>query len=292
MAREIHDTLAQGYTSIIMLAQVARTALEKDRTGELAQRLELIEEVACENLGEARSLVAASAPVGLDGATLTDAVRRLVRRFGAETRIVTQVSVTGEPAGLSRDGEVLLLRSAQEALANVRRHSGARSVTVGLTGTEADARLQVTDDGTGFDLRDTAGPRGFGLAGMRDRAEACGGELSLTSAPGQGTQVAVRVPRGKVIRVLVADDHPIVRSGLLGLTGLTGLLGGEDDMTIVGEAADGAEAVARAGRRGRHPADHREPAEHPGAGADQLRHGRRHRPRGRGRRHRLPAEGH
>jgi signal transduction histidine kinase len=138
--------------------------------------------------------------VGLDGATLTEAVRRLVRRFGAETGILAQVRVTGEPAGLSRDGEVVLLRSAQEALANVRRHSGARSVTVGLTGTEADARLEVTDDGIGFDVRDTAGPRGFGLTGMRDRAEACGGELSLTSAPGKGTQVAVRVPREKVIR--------------------------------------------------------------------------------------------
>ncbi len=200
VAREIHDTLAQGYTSIIMLAQVARTALEKGRTGDLAQRLDLIEEVARENLGEARSLVAASAPVGLDGATLTDAVRRLVGRFGAETGIATQVSVTGEPAGLSRDGEVVLLRSAQEALANVRRHSGAHSVTVGLTGTEPDARLEVTDDGTGFDVQDGSGPRGFGLAGMRDRAEACGGTFGLASSPGHGTRVTIWIPREKVVR--------------------------------------------------------------------------------------------
>jgi len=165
----------------------------------LAERLAMIEEVARENLGEARSLVAASAPVGLDGATLTDAVRRLVSRFGAETGIAAGVSVTGEPAGLSRDREVVVLRSAQEALANVRRHSGARSVTVNLTGTKDAASLEVTDDGKGFDILDTNRPSGFGLTGMRDRVEACGGELSLVSAPGRGTRVVVRLPRTPMV---------------------------------------------------------------------------------------------
>ncbi|WP_285616340.1 sensor histidine kinase [Kineosporia sp. NBRC 101677] len=197
LAREIHDTLAQGYTSIIMLSQVAQAALDSGRPadpGKLRERLNLIEDVARENLGEARALVAAFAPVGLDGATLADAVRRLVSRFGAETQIASEVTVDGELTGLTRDLEVVLLRSAQEALANVRRHSGAASVTVRLVGDENHVRIEICDDGKGFDVWGKNRPLGFGLTGMRDRAQACGGELLLISSPGKGTRVTVRVP--------------------------------------------------------------------------------------------------
>ncbi|GAB3272413.1 sensor histidine kinase [Kineosporia babensis] len=198
LAQEIHDTLAQGYTSIIMLTQIARAGLEAAGPldpAKLEERLAMIEEVARENLGEARALVAAFAPVGLDGATLADAVRRLTGRFGAETQIAAQVSVQGELTGLTRDREVVLLRSAQEALANVRRHAAARSVTVQLAGAEEQVRIEICDDGKGFDVWAKDQPLGFGLTGMRDRAQACGGELVLISSPGSGTRVSVRVPR-------------------------------------------------------------------------------------------------
>jgi signal transduction histidine kinase len=208
MAQEIHDTLAQGYTSIIMLSQLARDGLDRELAVEgdaliadrllvdrlLVDRLTMIEDVARENLGEARTLVAAFAPVSLDGATLTEAVQRLARRFGVETAVAIDVAVTGDLTDLSRDREVVLLRTVQEALANVRRHACARLVTVNLTATDGQIQAQVRDDGVGFDPADPALPWGFGLSGMRDRAGDAGGRLDLVSAPGRGTTVSVSLP--------------------------------------------------------------------------------------------------
>jgi signal transduction histidine kinase len=200
MAREIHDTLAQGFTSVIMLAQAARAHLDDDAPG--AAQLDSIEDVARENLSEARALVAAFSPVGLNGSTLTDAVRRLAQRFGTETGVAVDVEVSGELAGLTRDREVVLLRATQEALANVRRHARARLVTVRLAEDGVSAMVQVDDDGVGFAGAggDAAvggtdgGTGGFGLAGMRGRVLDAGGEVDVVSTPGAGTRVTVRVP--------------------------------------------------------------------------------------------------
>jgi signal transduction histidine kinase len=215
MAREIHDTLAQGYTSIIMLAQAASAAVELEGrdvdTGRLTGRLDMIEEVARENLGEARALVAAFGPVGLDGTTLVEAVHRLGNRFAAETGLAIDVLVSGQSsqalAALSRDREVVLLRAAQEALTNVRRHARARLVTVCLVADGVDAWVEVVDDGIGFDpapdpaLDPTLNPArapsrstGFGLTGMRARAQDAGGELQISSTAGHGTRVRLKVP--------------------------------------------------------------------------------------------------
>src|SRR4051812_37912884 len=198
MAREIHDTLAQGFTSIIMLAQAARAELEAAAEipcgAPVITRLDSIELVARENLGEARALVAAFSPVALDGATLIDAVRRLAERFGAETGVAIDVEVAPGSHGLaelSRDQEVVLLRAAQEALTNVRRHARARLVTVRLSAEAAQAVVEVEDDGVGFEPQ---GPTGYGLTGMRDRAHDAGGELDVASRPGHGTRISVRVP--------------------------------------------------------------------------------------------------
>ena len=94
-------------------------------------------------------------------------------------------------ATLSRDREVVLLRATQEALTNVRRHARARLVTVRLTAEAAEAAVEIEDDGVGFE---PGAPSGFGLAGMRDRAREAGGELDVTTGPGAGTRVSVRVP--------------------------------------------------------------------------------------------------
>jgi signal transduction histidine kinase len=118
-------------------------------------------------------------------------VRRLAGRFGTETGVAIDVEVTGRLGGLSRDREVVLLRAAQEALSNVRRHARARLVTVRLSAEEAQARVEVVDDGIGFDAET---PAGFGLTGMRDRVQDAGGELDIASAPGVGTRISVRVP--------------------------------------------------------------------------------------------------
>jgi signal transduction histidine kinase len=214
MAREIHDTLAQGFTSIIMLAQAARAEREagssassiKGQAGTPASsiepvgdhdRLAAIEDVARENLHEARALVTAFSPPGLDNSTLTDAVRRLAQRFGAETGVAVDVQV-GELAGLTRESEAVLLRATQEALANVRRHARARLVTIALTDDGVSATVQVDDDGVGFSPEQASSRSesggGFGLAGMRGRVRDAGGEVQVVSAPGAGTRVTVRVP--------------------------------------------------------------------------------------------------
>ena len=197
LAREVHDTLAQGYTSIVVLAQTAAAALPPD-TDDVAERLALIEEVARENLGEARAMVAAFAPVALDSATLLEALQRLAERFGRETGIVTRLDTSaldGVDTGLTRSEEIVLLRGAQEALANVRRHASASAVVLRVSRVGSDDGSQVSvhveDDGVGFDPASAAG---VGLAGLRDRAEEVGGVVDVVSAPGEGTRVTVRVP--------------------------------------------------------------------------------------------------
>ena len=197
LAREVHDTLAQGYTSIVVLAQTAAAALPSGAGG-VAERLALIEEVARENLAEARAMVAAFSPVALDSATLVQALERLVERFDRETGLATRLDTAALGAGaadLSRSEEVVLLRGAQEALANVRRHASATAVVLRVsrvgTGQSGQVSVHVEDDGVGFDP--DAAP-GVGLAGLRDRAEEVGGAVDVVSAPGQGTRVTVRVP--------------------------------------------------------------------------------------------------
>ena len=199
MAREIHDTLAQGFTSIVMLAQAAQAGLAKSAErseadgGRELERLTAIEAVARENLAEARALVAAFSPVDLDGATLTDAVTRLGQRFSERTGVGVAVEVSGSLVGLGRDQEVVLLRAVQEALANVRRHADARAVTVRLVADAGGARVEVLDDGVGFMVSQA---EGFGLAGMRARVGDVGGQVAVTSEVGRGTRVMVRVPGG------------------------------------------------------------------------------------------------
>jgi len=191
-AREVHDTLAQGYTSIVVLAQTAGASLPAD-PGTAAERLALIEEVARENLAEARAMVAAFAPVALDAATLVEALARLTERFGRETGLATRLDTAalGDGGGLSRSEEVVLLRGAQEALANVRRHASASAVVLRVSRVGEVVAVHVEDDGVGFD---PAAAAGVGLAGLRDRAEQVGGAVDVASAPGQGTRVTVRVP--------------------------------------------------------------------------------------------------
>ncbi|MGY1751680.1 sensor histidine kinase [Blastococcus sp. SYSU D01042] len=197
LAREVHDTLAQGYTSIVVLAQTAAAALPGE-PATAAERLAVIEEVARENLAEARAMVAAFAPVALDSASLVEALQRLAERFRRETGVATRVDTAalggGGPA-LSRAEEIVLLRGAQEALANVRRHASATAVVLRLSrvgaGEDAQVSVHVEDDGVGFDPAVSAG---VGLAGLRDRAEEVGGAVDVRSAPGEGTRVTVRVP--------------------------------------------------------------------------------------------------
>ena len=184
LAREIHDTLAQGFTSVVVLLELAESEVDTDPAA-ARLRLAAARETARQNLAEARALVAALTPVDLQAAPLPAAIGRLVDRFGAETGLPARLTVTGEPRALPASTEVVLLRAAQEALANVRKHAGAGRVEVTLDG----AALAVVDDGAGFDPAAPTG--GYGLAGMRRRVEEIGGSLSIASGAG-GTTVEVR----------------------------------------------------------------------------------------------------
>ena len=191
LAADIHDTLAQGFTSIVMLVQGARAAVERD-PDKVHSLLQLAEHTARENLAEARIVVAALQPAALQSASLPDALRRLGVSFRAETEVVTTVVVNGEARPLPASEDVVLLRSAQEALSNIRKHAYARTVTITLDYRRVGVCLSVVDDGHGFDA--DAQTSGFGLSGMRHRVAQVGGVMRLDSSPGGGTDLQVSLP--------------------------------------------------------------------------------------------------
>ncbi|WP_436890922.1 sensor histidine kinase [Nocardiopsis dassonvillei] len=191
LARELHDTLAQGFTSIVALAQAVESELDTDPA--LARRhLALMRETAAENLAEARAMVAARRPAPLGEDTLEAALERIGRRLGTELGVPVSVQVQGVPRELPGDLQVCVLRTAQEALANVRKHAGADRVSLILAHTDVGTRLTIADDGRGFDP--SAPSAGNGLPGMRHRARSVGGELDIDSTPEEGTTVRLTLP--------------------------------------------------------------------------------------------------
>ena len=192
LAREIHDTIAQDLTGLVLLSQQAQRELASGDAHATDARLQLIEENARTALAETRALVAASAPVGLTVGQLMEALQRLADRFTRETGI--PVTVEGDPGAIDRDQEVVLLRCAQEGLANVRKHSGASAATIALSAASGDVRLVVRDDGHGFDT--AAASTGFGVDGMRDRLALVGGFLDVTSSEA-GTVLTASLPRNQ-----------------------------------------------------------------------------------------------
>ena len=196
LARELHDTIAQSLTGQVLLAQRAR---RERAAGSLSdETLELLEEASRESLAETRSLVAASARVELPGGGLVEALTQFAARFQRESGIAVVVTADLDPAvenALGRDAEVVLLRCAQEGLANVRKHAGARAVRVVLSTADGVATVAVIDDGHGFDP--SAAASGFGLSGLRDRLGLVGGELAVDGTAG-ATTLTARLPLGAV----------------------------------------------------------------------------------------------
>jgi len=191
LAGEIHDTLAQGLTSIVMLLQAADTEIGSD-PAEARRHVGLATQTAREGLAEARAMVAALAPAHLEAGPLHEALGRLADRIGAELGIAVRFEVCGPARPLSAPTEVVLLRAAQEALANVRKHAHAADVRVILSYEPHNVRLDVRDDGAGFDPEQVSG--GYGLRGMRSRILQVGGNLLVRARPGAGTSLSVEVP--------------------------------------------------------------------------------------------------
>ncbi len=194
MSREIHDTLAQGFTSVIALTRAAEAALARGDADTARERLALIERTAVDNLAEARLIVAELTPGHLQSRTLAEALERLGVAVSSVNGLRADVRVEGDPVPLGGTAEVVILRTAQEALSNVRRHAGAAHVGVTLAYDDPErVVLEVRDDGVGFD---PAGARsGFGLDGLFARAAEVGGAVDVTSGPGAGTTLRLEVPR-------------------------------------------------------------------------------------------------
>ncbi|MET8542278.1 sensor histidine kinase [Kitasatospora sp. NPDC004799] len=188
LAREIHDTLAQGFASIVVLAEAARSGLDTD-PARSARQLLSIEHTARENLAEARVLVGSAPRSGVALGSVAATLRRTLDRFAEDTGL----TVTAELPDVACDQptRIALLRCTQESLANVRKHAAASAVEVVLSSSADGVELEITDDGRGFVVEDS---HGFGLNGMRNRLAELGGALTVTSSLGDGTRVLAVIP--------------------------------------------------------------------------------------------------
>ena len=194
LSHEIHDTLAQGFTSVVALSRAAQAALARGDLAAAGERLALIEHTAADNLDEARLIVAELTPGHLQSRTLGEALERLGAAVTSETGMRAEVRVAGHPVPLGGSAEVVILRTAQEALSNVRKHAGAARVDLTLAYDDPDeVVLTVRDDGAGFDL--DGARAGFGLDGVQARAAEVGGAVEVRSEPGTGTTLRLVVPR-------------------------------------------------------------------------------------------------
>ncbi|WP_435092648.1 sensor histidine kinase [Clavibacter michiganensis] len=190
LSADIHDTVAQDLTGLVMLAQRGRRELRGGETDATGTTLAELEEGARDALTQTRAIVAATAPTELtDG--LGAALARLGARLAREAGIPVEVRADSGVGSVDRDAEVVLLRCAQEGLANVRRHAGASAVELVLDRDGGDVVLAIRDDGGGFDSARASG--GYGLDGMRRRLATAGGRLELTSGP-DGTRLTARIP--------------------------------------------------------------------------------------------------
>jgi signal transduction histidine kinase len=225
IARDIHDTIAQTMTGIVMLAQRGRREADDAsvaRGPAVAETFETIESMGREALDEARALVATLAKLPDSDATLEQALRRVAERFGRETSLRVDVETDALPP-LPRELEVMFLRCAQEGLANVRKHARASAAVVSLSVEDGFVELRVDDDGRGYpaeaETRSAAGPengaesrtetdaginalsaRGFGLAGMRERLALAHGTLSIRT---------LRTPGGEAVGASLTARAPL-----------------------------------------------------------------------------------
>ena len=194
LAREIHDTLAQGFTSIVMHLEAAEQALP-DQLDVLQTHLNQARKTARSSLEQARRVVQDLRPELLEQHALPEAIGRAAERWSEESGIPVEVTITGDICPLHPDIEVTLLRAAQEALNNVRKHANASEVCLTLSYIEDVIILDVQDNGAGLEEPLPAPlSSGYGLQAMRERVGQFGGEVLLESDPGEGTTLVVSVP--------------------------------------------------------------------------------------------------
>lgn len=194
LAAEIHDTIAQGLAGIITQLQAVSAAEDQ---GVARRHLERAQALARQSLGEARRSVHGLGPGALEHDALGEALRKTVAEWSERAGVRAEFTLTGTAEPLHDEIEATLLRIAQEALSNAARHAKAERVGVTLSYMDDEVTLDVRDDGCGFDplaLPERSESGGFGLGGMRARAERLAGTVDLESEPGFGTAICARVP--------------------------------------------------------------------------------------------------
>jgi signal transduction histidine kinase len=193
LAREIHDTLAQGFTGIVIQLEAAEDTLADDPAAARAH-LDRARGLARSSLAEARRSVQALRPLALEETDLVHALARVADTLTAGTSTRAEVHVYGSPRRLPPDVEQDLLRIGQEALTNALRYAAATHISIGLTFAAGSVALRVADDGGGFDPAAPPQGGGFGLVGMGERLARHAGTLTLDTRPGGGTTVVAEIP--------------------------------------------------------------------------------------------------
>lgn len=196
MAREIHDTLAQGLGAISVQLELVKDGLPPDSNG-ARQHLEQAHTLVRSSLADARNSIWNMRSQVLETGDLASALDGILRQLTDGTGVKSELRVAGTPRRLPPIVENNLLRIGQEAITNAVRHGRPRNITVNLTFDEKTVRLAVSDDGCGFAAGKpptAASDGGFGLLGMRERAAQLAGGITIESAPDRGTQVVVQLP--------------------------------------------------------------------------------------------------
>jgi signal transduction histidine kinase len=193
-ARDMHDTLAQAFTGILMQLEATKRKITTAQLEAAQDHIARARSLASEGLSEARRSVRALRPEVLESLDLPNALRRLAEQITADTPLAVTLRVEGTPCALPIDLETNLLRIGQEALTNALRHAQAQKIRLDLLFEPDAVHLHIVDDGQGFDPELQLINGGFGLVGMQERSQRSGGQFMLKSAPGQGTAITVTVP--------------------------------------------------------------------------------------------------
>jgi PAS domain S-box-containing protein len=208
MARDIHDTLAQGFTGVIVQLESAEDAMACCRRKEANEHLRRASELARRSLNEARRSVHALRPEALQRDNFWEALKGIVKNTTAGTNLHTRFELRGKLRRLSPMWQENLLHIGQEALTNALKHARPRNFETRLIFNSKAFRLELRDDGNGFRTKDQHD--GLGLAGMRERAEQMGGTLKVASARDKGTTIVVTVPYNHESRPRRNDGFPAV----------------------------------------------------------------------------------
>jgi signal transduction histidine kinase len=192
MARDIHDTLAQGLTGVIIQLQAAEDATSKGYKKDARNHLQNARELARQGLSEARRSVRALRPQALEDATFWEALQTLIKNATVGTDVHTEFQLRGRMRELPAKTQDNLLHVGQEALTNTLKYARATHFETRLSFNAKEVRLELQDDGNGFKMN--GGHDGFGLIGMRERVEQIGGSLTIASARGKGTKIVVVLP--------------------------------------------------------------------------------------------------